>query len=765
MKKNIEPAGWLLAILLCWNPSVSAEKIAGYLVKSDSRCQIWWIENTYKVMKDSPVPLQKGDPALWAARNETEAFQLVMSSRVNMAHVALEWGDFKQKNGAIVAKEHIQVRQVEYVHVTKPSGTEHPKGWFPDPLPRYDKPFEVRAGVNSTVWVSVTVPANTEPGQYRAHLKVTADGGFEQMIPIQLNVWNFTLPRVPYMRSAFGLYAGLLKDYHSIRKEDDLRKLTDLYFQSFKHYKISPQDFSDFYGIKKQVTGIDWQGGTYDPDTVVQGRYSMQVTDRSDRGNSEATFRDLIPIIPGRPYKLVWKSKTLGKNDQYSVVVRCYDADRKLIPWSQKGVVYKGSGQWQTDSLPIDSEKPFAIDNMVLYRPFPAETRFASVHLFATYPEQSGSGLGTVWFDDLRFIDHYNGTNLLPEGDFEQDYHKLGLQIDFSAFDKGAVRYLDEFGFTGFRVKVDELKAGPFVGKKVAWFNGFVYGTPEYKKLITLYLSQFQDHLEEKGWLGKEYLYWVDEPKKEDYEFVRQGMQIIHEAAPKLTRLITENHPGPEIMDVTEIGCPVLKQFDPEKSKDWIKKGRKMWSYLMTWPKAPHVNLFIDADAINMRMWLWMSYRYNLTGILVWCSNFWNTSSASPPGVLQDKWVDPMAYWGNREVPLGAASEFGNGDGVLFYPPRRDPNRDREPLISEPIPSLRLEILREGLDDYDYLKLLENCVLRAKPGQRQLVNRATRLLRLGSDVFVNDHEYTKDPQVLMRRRREIAELLCLFGKP
>ena len=26
-----------------------------------------------------------------------------------------------------------------------------------------------------------------------------------------------------------------------------------------------------------------------------------------------------------------------------------------------------------------------------------------------------------------------------------------------------------------------------------------------------------------------------------------------------------------------------------------------MWTCLMTWPKAPHVNLFIDSDAVNMR--------------------------------------------------------------------------------------------------------------------------------------------------------------------
>jgi len=90
----------------------------------------------------------------------------------------------------------------------------------------------------------------------------------------------------------------------------------------------------------------------------------------------------------------------------------------------------------------------------------------------------------------------------------------------------------------------------------------------------------------------------------------------------------------------------------------------------MCWPKEPHVNLFIDSHAINMRMWVWMSYKYNLTGILVWKTSHWNGArGAAPDGVLQNIWEDPMTYKSGHGTPYGSAPEFGNGDGMFFFRP------------------------------------------------------------------------------------------------
>jgi len=737
----------------------------GKMVHSDKGCKVWWVGSTYKIMQNDPAPEKKGHVVLCAARNETESFQLVLSPAGNLENMTVTVSDFRKKEGAHILSENVIVRNVEYVHVTKPSGRLHNAGWYPDPLPLCEKPFKAAAGINTPVWFTLKIPGNAVPGKYTACVRLKS-ASWETSVPVELNVWNFTLPDTPFMRSGFNIKAPLIAQYHNLKTEDELKQVADKYYKSFKDYKISPYFFYELYPIKKRVKGVPWQGGTFDPSAVYEGKYSYQITDRSTRADVGGTFAGLISIDPAHPYLLKWQAKTLTRNQKYTVTVQCYDQDKNPIDRSLKWIVYQGSENWRQDTLYIDTQGFFTFEDLPDFRPFPDHARYAGVHLYAVLPDRNGSETGTVWFDDFRFIDVSTGKNLLPAGNFEPGIADLDVELDFTAFDQAARKYLDEWGFTGFRMRLPELQAGPYVGKETGWFNGFIHGTPEYEKLIGLYLKGVQDHLEANGWLGKEYLYWIDEPNHEEYDFVREGMNTIHRVAPKLTRFITENNPGPGIMDVTEIGCPVFYKIDPQRVNDWSKKGRQFWSYLMCWPKDPHVNLFIDSDAINMRMWIWMSYQYHLTGILVWQSNQWNRggSGAAPEGMLQNIWEDPMTYKSGYGTPYGSAPEFGNGDGMFFYPPNRDTNRDKTKYLTGPVPSVRLEILREGLDDYDYMIMLENCIKNAGPGQQGMVAKAKPLLSFGADIFVNDREYTKNPEILMKYRQQMGNLLEQFYK-
>ena len=734
----------------------------GHLLDKNTSCKVWWAGNTNKIMRNDPVPVSKGKIIIQAARNESEGFQLVLHPDADMDNISIIISDLEQKGGGIISSNNIIIRQVEYVNIAKPSGKHHQGGWYPDPLPLYEEPFAAKAGINTPLWITIKIPKTALSGKYKAIIKLKS-ANWETSVPLELDVWDFELPDTPFMRSAFGLRSSLIKQYHNLDTDEELKQVLDHYFTSFKEYRISPQQFFDQYPIRKTISGVSWNGGTFDPDTVFAGKYSYQITDNRVNANVSGTSTNLIRINPNKAYMLNWWSKTHQKQ-QYFVEVKSYDSGRNPIDWHLQGMICSGTNKWKKDSLFLDPNNPIAIEQLIVSRPMPKNAEFVRIQLFPVIPSISGEQTGTVWMDNISFVEIGTDKNLLPYGDFEQNIDDLELEIDYSEFDVAARKYMDELGFTGFRFKIPELRSGPYVGRKIGWFDGFVNGTEEYKKLMKLYLGGFQNHLEQNGWLGKEYLYWIDEPKHEDYEFVREGMKTIQESAPKLTRFITENNPGPEIMDVTNIGCPVLAKFDPEKSTKWIEKGRQMWSYLMTWPKAPHVNLFIDSDAINMRMWLWMSYRYNLSGILVWSSNIWNAEGCSPPGVLQNIWDDPMSYRGGNGIPFGAAPEYGNGDGMFFYPPNRKPNSDKTKYLRGPVPSMRLEILREGIDDYDYMKLLEECIQDAGSEQETLVKKGQHLLNFGSEVFTNDKIYTKNPEVLMDYRKQMAELLVKFGK-
>jgi hypothetical protein len=268
-----------------------------------------------------------------------------------------------------------------------------------------------------------------------------------------------------------------------------------------------------------------------------------------------------------------------------------------------------------------------------------------------------------------------------------------------------------------------------------------------------------EKHLEQNGWLGKEYTYWFDEPERKDYPFVREGMMNIRRAAPKLTRFITEHQPGPDIMDVSEISCTIFDRVDRDVVAKLTQQGREFWSYLCTAPKAPWVSLFIDHDAINLRIWPWMSYQWKLKGILIWRVNYWNSPEASPAGTLQNPWEDPMSYMTGYGTANGQLRYWGNGDGRLLYPPNRNPNDRSKQYLVGPVCSVRLENLRDGIEDYEYFHLLEEAVKNARPDQMGLIAKAKSLLDVPESIFRDGRTFTKNPQMLLAYRKQIGEVL------
>jgi hypothetical protein len=331
--------------------------------------------------------------------------------------------------------------------------------------------------------------------------------------------------------------------------------------------------------------------------------------------------------------------------------------------------------------------------------------------------------------------------------------------VDFSEFDMAGKKYLDKLGFTAYHLPLLGLPSGSFHAQKRGAVGGFSQGSVEYDYLMKKYLTMVQEHLEDKGWLGREYVYWFDEPNTENYPFVREGMEIIHRSAPKITRFITEHQPGPDIMDITDISCTVIGRLDPDMISELAAEGNEFWSYVCCCPKAPFLSLFIDHDDINMRMWLWLSYKYHLKGILVWLANYWNSFTASPTGYLQDPWEDPMSYTVGYGLPFGKQAGWGNGDGRFFYPPKKNPGDPSKKQLGGPVPCLRLEKIRDGIEDYEYLLMLEKAAREDGGKSRKLQKEARKLLSIPSELVTGPTEYNKDPQALLQYRNRIGELL------
>jgi hypothetical protein len=122
-----------------------------------------------------------------------------------------------------------------------------------------------------------------------------------------------------------------------------------------------------------------------------------------------------------------------------------------------------------------------------------------------------------------------------------------------------------------------------------------------------------------------------------------------------------------------------------------------------------------------------------------------------------------MSYTVGYGLPFGKQSGWGNGDGRFFYPPNRDPSDRATKHLDAPIPCLRLEKIRDGIEDYEYLLMLEKA---ASEGKGKLARSARGLLALPATLVDGPTAYNKDPQALIQYRKKIGELLnTLYKKP
>lgn len=743
---RIEARLLLLLFILFSISSISALPAAqyGYLISDDSLCSIWWLEGAYKIMKDSPLPDAKGERVILScAINEYEPFQLILLPKKRMEKVRIDTSALYNVSGYKIIPENISICHVEYVTIIAPTDEYGAPGEWPDPLPPYNGPFTAYPGENHPLWVTIHVPSDANPGIYDGMMTLTC-GTWKKEIPIRLNVWNFALPEKIHIRSAFGLNTSFIKAYHNLETKEELEKVYDLYAQNLKEHRLCPTSPLELYPMKVSVSGVYWEGGEFVSDIVHSGQRALKIKDDDVSANVQARYKNKIPVQPDVSYRLIWFARTEEENQEYSIMVSGYNKEGEFLPAQNKLQVYKGTIDWKQEALEIKG--------------FSSEVKEVSLHFFPTLRDEIGSKKGTAYFDDVAFSPSTIRENLLQGSDFEMDINSMSVDVDFSEFDRGAKRYLDDFGFNSFNLSLQGLGSGSFYSSQEGIFAGFRQGTPEYDKLLSDYLRQVEEHLKENGWLGKEYIYWFDEPDPKDYPFVRKGMENIRKAAPRLTRFITEHKPGPDIMDVTEISCTIFHRVDPKIVAELIKKGREFWSYLCTGPKGPWVTLFIDHPAVNLRLWLWMSYKYQLKGILVWEANYWTSGTVFPSGMFQNPWQDPMSYTVGYGMPYGQVNHWGNGDGRFLYPPNRNPNKDKKKYLAGPINSIRWEILREGIEDYEYLWLLEDKIKKAK-AKKELVDRGRQLLNLPESLFKNGQDYTKDPKVILEYRAKIAELL------
>lgn len=282
---------------------------------------------------------------------------------------------------------------------------------------------------------------------------------------------------------------------------------------------------------------------------------------------------------------------------------------------------------------------------------------------------------------------------------------------------------------------------------------------PDFNVDTSLWVEHAKAKIEEWNRLAlpKEvFIYGVDEPDKEDYPTLAAIYKAMHEAVPETPIMQTVcSQPAAEslasLVGLVDIWCPISSLAESEFYTNRRKAGDTLWTYVCCYPEPPYANFFIDRPAIEHRVLFWQTRKLRATGLLYWCVFYWK--GANMPGTSRKPWPEHPLEMQNHF----AYAELGkkNGDGILIYP---------GPDLT-PIPSLRLEVIRDGIEDYEYLALLSKLVEQAeqRPTAKQpgpeLMKKARELCEVPEIISRSMREYTQDPQHIFSRRREIGDII------
>ena len=341
------------------------------------------------------------------------------------------------------------------------------------------------------------------------------------------------------------------------------------------------------------------------------------------------------------------------------------------------------------------------------------------------------------------------------------DRKTLVPAVDFTAWDAAMKRAMEQYHFNSFMVDIPGMGGGSFHARVEPELLGYREGQAEYRTAFRNYCKAMESHLLEKGWLNEAYVYWFDEPDPKDYEFVMNGFRKLKEAAPGLKGMLTEQvEPG--LVGGPTIWCPITPEYKHEAAEERRKAGERFWWYVCTGPKAPYCTLFLDHPATELRVWLWQTWQRQITGILVWQTNYWTSETAyTDPKRPQNPYEDPMSWTSGYGMPKGTKNPWGNGDGRFIYPPEAAADaRSAEPVLDGPVESIRWEMLRDGIEDYEYLCILRG-LLEQKGGKLTAEQRAASaaLLEVPKEITKDMTTFTTDPGPIEARRDAVAKAI------
>ena len=253
-----------------------------------------------------------------------------------------------------------------------------------------------------------------------------------------------------------------------------------------------------------------------------------------------------------------------------------------------------------------------------------------------------------------------------------------------------------------------------------------------YRNFLQQFLISLRKHLDNKKWLGRFYLHLSDEPHGDQFEPYTNLAKFVKSLVPEIP--LMDAMGSGEYASYVDHPVPLENLYESFVEKSGIPQ-EKIWFYYCCGPGGPYPNRFIDYPLIRVRIFTWLAFKYGIPGFLHWGLNHWDWH---PPFYIEHTY---NPYDNTTGGSLQA------GDSYVIYPPLMPSKSD------DPVDSIRWEIIRKAMEDYEYLYILKQI---ASDGDEQ----ANHLFeRINKTIVPNFAEYTRNHHYLEEVRTQAGQII------
>jgi hypothetical protein len=352
----------------------------------------------------------------------------------------------------------------------------------------------------------------------------------------------------------------------------------------------------------------------------------------------------------------------------------------------------------------------------------------------------------------LRFIaEHRLGINEIePPPKFS--YREGKVTMDATEFDEAARFCFDELGMNvAYTPQFFYMFGWAYPPKKLFGLEPF---TPEWTAALQQAYRLFTNHLRQKGWHDK-FVYYVSDEPHFDHDFVVEQMKKLCALVHEVDRTIpiyssTWRHCAAwddslDLWGIGQYGC-----FPVDEMEGLQRAGKQMW-FTCDGQMATDTP-FLATE----RLLPYYCFRYGVGGFEFWGLAWWtyNPWQVGWHQFIRQSDEGKKYYW----------VRYPDGDGFLAYPGK--------PVgVDGPASTIRLEQIRQGLEDYEALAMLEELAAKAKqaghavPAAERALAMARELVTIPNAGGLRSTEILPNPDRIPAVRKAVNAALVQLTSP